>query len=453
MGASLNAVASESASGLRMNNNRADARIFADVNKFDSLIGKGGSTLQQMVAGSTLDGDIDEDLVKQFVGNGGSSASSTALASAQQKLEKMMGDIGSSGSASALQQIAQTIEAASSQGSPAGAPAATTEGVPVSTVGSSNSGMMHMMEEMLQLLGQALMMVQGGQTGAASAGGSSGIGATPAGAQPAAGGLATGTSPAAMPPFGLRPFISIPVPTGGASSGASASGPQVTGNVAQDAQTLMSLVGGVGTNGNTLASFAGALGKEASGQGDSAVAVWTKNIASSLGNGTYDQQGSLSAGMAAMQGKGVNPVQNNMSAILTQLQSGQSTGSILNNLNALSTELQDAGRPGMANRMSTLASGLQDGAVSKPQAEQLMQIMQMLSKLHSSEGAAPLPETSALASGMGGLGPEVSGSGMNQLEQKMTEMLEQMMEMTQMTQGGQSQAASTATASDDDDDD
>lgn len=449
MSGSLNATTSGATSGFQMNS-ASEAQINADASSFDSMVGQGASTQQQTAAAQTLDSDLTDAIDQSYGSNtsGLNDDSRRVLSGARDQLDEMMGSIGSSGGASALQQLAQNVEDATGQAAPASSALASPDAVSGGAnggVSSDSSGMMQMMQEMLQLLGQAMQMMEG-KTGGTSATPSSTAAADPASTQ-----QPTSETGAAIPGSGtgLQPSMSLPLTIGVPQLGAGTSGPQATGNVGQDAQTLMSLIGGVGTNANTLGSFASALGKEAAAQGNSAVASWANNLAGSLGNGTYDQQGSLSAGMAAMQGKSVNSVHNNMSAILTQLESGQSTGSVGNNLNALATELKDAGKPGLADQMSKLASGLQSGSISEPQAAQLMQIMQMLSKLGSTGGGAMLPEKTpgTTAAGatptMSGLGdgPQVSSTGKGQIEQ-MIKMLEEMiMEMTQMMQGGLSQAA------------
>lgn len=456
MSGSLSATTSGATSGFQMSSS-TEAQINADASSFDSLVGQGASTQQQSAAAQTLDSDFTDAIDQSYGSNtsGLNDDSRRVMSGARDQLDEMMSSIGSSAGASALQQFAQNVEAATSQATPASSALASPDAVSGDAsdgVSSKGSGMMQMMQEMMQLLGQAVQMMEGGKTG-----GTSLVPSSTATTNPALTQQLTPETDAATPSpastisdTSLRPFMSLPLTTGVTQLGAGTSGPQATGNVAQDAQTLMSLIGGVGTNANMLGSFASALGKEAASQGNSAVANWANNLAGSLGNGTYDQQGSMSAGMAAMQGKGVNSVQNNMSAILTQLESGQSKSSVGNNLNALATELKDAGKPGLADQMSKLASGLQNGSVSEPQAAQLMQIMQMLSQLGSTGGAASSPATTpattpatltAPVTGSLGDGPQVSSNGKEQLEQMIKMLEEMMMEMMQMMQGGLSQAA------------
>ncbi|MBO1360437.1 hypothetical protein J2D73_11625 [Acetobacter sacchari] len=150
---------------------------------------------------------------------------------------------------------------------------------------------------------------------------------------------------------------------GASNGGVQVAGIALTGNLQQDMQTLQQLVNGTGTNGNTLQRYAQVVAQEAQQAGNGVDANAASNVAASLANGTYNQQGSGAAIEAAEQGQSVNPIQNNINAIILQLASGQSTQSIANNLNALSQEAQQSGNSMVSDAANDLLSDLSRGYV------------------------------------------------------------------------------------------
>lgn len=201
-----------------------------------------------------------------------------------------------------------------------------------------------------------------------------------------------------------------------ARSDAATSGPELSGNLNKDVQTLLQMVSGVGTDGTKLAAFAKEVAQEAKGQDNALVGNVASNIAGSLSDGTYDQQGSVSALGAAEQGKSVDPLQNNIANIITQLQSGESSGSVSNNLNALSKEASNGGDTSLASLASQLATGVQNGSISDSSAA---------SQLQAAATGNTTPVTSA---------PNSAETA--QLEQMMMELMQMMQQMLQMMQGG-----------------
>jgi hypothetical protein len=76
----------------------------------------------------------------------------------------------------------------------------------------------------------------------------------------------------------------------GSADDSSEAAPQLTGNLDQDKQTLAQMVAG-GANPDALQTFAEGVSAEAADAGDTQDSVAAMNIASSIGNGSYDQQG------------------------------------------------------------------------------------------------------------------------------------------------------------------
>lgn len=140
----------------------------------------------------------------------------------------------------------------------------------------------------------------------------------------------------------------------------------VTGNVTNDVEKLMQMVAGTGTDGGKLIDFANKVSQEAASAGKSNIASTINNMVNSLSDGTYSQQGSLSALADTLTNSKTDSVSNNIKDIRLQMQTGQDKSSIANNLNALAREV--GGNTSVGQAASSIAKGLSDGSLTMNQA-------------------------------------------------------------------------------------
>gem|GEM_PF-5754923 len=211
---------------------------------------------------------------------------------------------------------------------------------------------------------------------------------------------------------------------GGGQSGGSTpvgnTGLSLTGDVSKDMQTLQQLVNGVGTNGSILQQYAQAVSKEAQQQGNGLDSSVAGDIGGSLSDGTYDQQGSSNAISSALQGQSVDPLQNNLTAIIDQMKGGESGQSIANNLNALAKQASAGGNDSLAAMASAMAGQAASGTLND-------------------NGAAALLQQQA--GGQSGFGQPVNGGAGNQDYTAQLEMLsEQLQQLVEKMENGGGQS-------------
>lgn len=200
-------------------------------------------------------------------------------------------------------------------------------------------------------------------------------------------------------------------------------GLSVTGNLDQDMTTLKKLVDGTGTNGNTLQEYARAVASEASNQSDGIDSSVATNIANSLSDGTYEQGGSSNAIAAAIQGKSVDAITNNVNSIASGLESGQSGTDEVNNFNALATEASNAGNTQLAQTAKNLASEAESGSFNSSSA---------VKDLEAAIGESSDTSTSAASSASS----DSSTQEMEGVAEEMAAMISQL--MSEMKSGGSS---------------
>lgn len=152
----------------------------------------------------------------------------------------------------------------------------------------------------------------------------------------------------------------------------------LSGNLPRDMQMLQQLAAGNGVNSDLLTQVANAVAGEAKTLGNGNDASVAGGIARDLGRGDYDQQGAVQAITSALLGQHVDPVKNNIQAILVQLASNGDHQSIANNLNALANQVADA-NPQLSDMVRGLAGQASSGALNNHQAAgQLSQAMNAL---------------------------------------------------------------------------